>query len=264
VLIVGELINSTRKSIADAITKKDALYIQEIARRQVESGAQIIDVNAATSECEVESIKWLVDTIQQAVEVPLCIDSPSAEALAAGLARCRRTAMVNSISAEQKRWSEILPVVKQYHPRVVALCMDDGGLPKTSADRLRIGGTLIEELAAAGVPADDIFLDPLVKPAGVNTGFGLEFLESTYILKKEYPQAHCICGLSNVSFGLPNRQLLNRTFMVMAMAAGMDAFILNPLDNKTMSLFHAAKLLTGQDEYCLDYINVVRSGGLEA
>ncbi|MHB1654036.1 MAG: methyltetrahydrofolate cobalamin methyltransferase [Desulfitobacteriaceae bacterium] len=263
-LIVGELINSTRKAIAQAIEQRDVAYLQGLALRQAEAGADYIDVNAAAGGDEIENMVWLVDLIQEAVDAPLCIDSPNPFALEAGLARCRKKPMVNSISAEQERWEKVLPLVQKYQAKVVALCMDDTGMPESAEDRLRVADNLVSGLVAAGVAKEDIYLDPLVKPLGVNHEFGMEILHSTLALKTKYPESHVISGLSNVSYGLPERRLLNRVFMVMSIAMGMDAFILDPLDQTLMSLLAAAKTLIGKDEYCLDYIAGVRSGKIKA
>ncbi|WP_206811920.1 methyltetrahydrofolate cobalamin methyltransferase [Paradesulfitobacterium ferrireducens] len=263
-LIVGELINSTRKAISQAMEQKDKAYLQELARRQVEAGAHILDINAATSSNEIENIQWLADIVQEVVDVPICIDSPSAEAVAAGLARCQRPGMVNSISAEQERWEQMLPLIQKYGAKVVALCMQDGGMPETVDDRLEVAEKLVSGLTRAGVAADDIYLDPLIKPLGVDHNFGLQALETTRLLREKYPQVHVISGLSNISFGLPERRVINRAFLVMSVAMGMDAFILDPLDQAMMSLLAASRALAGQDEYCMDYITAVRAGLVKA
>ncbi|WP_407314094.1 methyltetrahydrofolate cobalamin methyltransferase [Desulfosporosinus sp. SB140] len=262
--IVGELINSTRKVISQAIEQRDKVYLQELARRQAEAGANYIDVNAAQGGNEIEDMIWLVDLIQDVVDIPLCIDSPSAAALEAGLSNCRQKAMINSISGETKRWTEVLPIIKRYQPKVVALCMDESGMPETAQDRLNVADKLVAGLLDVGVPEDDIFLDPLIKPLGVNHLYGQEVFNSTKAMRNKYPQVHLISGLSNVSFGLPERRLLNRAFMVMSVALGMDAFILDPLDQTLMSLFTAAKSLAGLDEYCMEYVAGVRAGKVKA
>ncbi|MDA8228901.1 MAG: methyltetrahydrofolate cobalamin methyltransferase [Desulfitobacterium hafniense] len=263
-LIVGELINSTRKAISVAIEQKDKAYLQDIALRQAAAGAHYIDVNAASSGNEIENLKWLIDIVQEIVDVPLCIDSPSAAAIEAGLACCRGKAMINSISAERERWDAVLPLARKYKSKVVALCMDDSGMPETAEQRLKVADYLVAGLVEAGIPEDDIYLDPLVKPLGVNDQFGLEVLKSTQLLKEAYPKVHVISGLSNVSYGLPERKLINRVFMVMSVAKGMDSFILDPLDQSLMSLLITAKALAGQDEYCMDYISEVRAGRVKA
>lgn len=262
--IIGELINSTRKAIAQAIEQKDEGYLKDLARRQANSGASAIDINAAASSNEIENMKWLVNLVQEVVDVPLCIDSPSAEALAIGLEHCKGRAVINSITAEKERWAEVLPLVQQFKSKVVALCMDNRGMPETVSDRLRVADVLVNGLTAAGVSPDDIYLDPLLKPLGVNHLYGLEALDSTRQLHERFPSVHIVSGLSNISFGLPERKLINRTFMVMSVFAGMDAFILDPLDQQIMAQLAAAKVLAGQDEYCMDYITGVRSGQVKA
>lgn len=264
-IVVGELINSSRKTVAQAIENRDRVFIQELAKKQVEAGADIIDVNCGTSFGEEEQVMtWLVDIVQDVVNVPLCIDSPSAAALAAGLERYKGQAMINSISAEKERWAEVLPLVKQYKPKVIALCMDDGGMPETVEDRLRVAEFLIPGLKEAGIPESDIYLDPLIKPLGVNHQYGIESLESIAALHYKYSEVHSICGLSNVSYGLPERRVLNRAFMVMCIDRGMDAFILDPLDTTLMSLYRAAIALAGKDDFCLEYIAAVRAGKVKA
>ncbi|SMB99915.1 5-methyltetrahydrofolate--homocysteine methyltransferase [Thermanaeromonas toyohensis ToBE] len=262
-LIVGELINSSRKPIAQAIAARDKAYLQDLAVKQVEAGANIIDVNCGTSLGEEASIMaWLVDIIQEVVDVPLCIDTPSPEALEAGLSRHKGKAMINSITAEKERWEKVLPLVTKYKASVIGLCMDDTGMPETVEDRLRVAERIVSGLISAGVPLEDIYLDPLIKPLGVNSSYGKEALESTRALKEKFPKVHLICGLSNVSYGLPERRLLNRAFAIMCLTMGMDAFILDPLDRSLMSLLTAAKALAGLDEYCLEYITAARSGKL--
>lgn len=263
-LIIGELINSTRKAIAQAIEHKDKAYLQNLARQQVKAGAHILDINAATSSDEIESIQWLANIVQEVVNVPLCIDSPSAMAIEAGLSRCQRPGMVNSISAEQERWEQMLPLIQKYKTKVVALCMQDGGMPETIDDRLEVAEKLVSGLTHAGVATGDIYLDPLIKPLGVDPNFGLQAMETTRLLREKFPKVHVVSGLSNISFGLPERRVINRAFMVMSVAMGMDAFILDPLDQDMMSLLLASNALTGQDEYCMDYIAGVRAGKVRA
>ena len=265
-LIVGELINTSRKHIQVAVENKDAAYIQKIAQEQAEAGADYLDINCGTRVFdEVEIMEWLVNTVQEVVQIPLCIDSPNPQAVAAGLALARDgRPMINSISAETERFAQVLPVVKEYNAKVVALCMDDAGVPETAGDRLRVADKLVGNLLAAGVEQDDIYLDPLIKPLGVNHQYGVEVLDSVKFMHGKYPQVHFICGLSNISYGLPERKLLNRTFMVMNITVGMDAFILDPLDQSIMSMFRAAKVLAGQDEYCMEYITGVRTGKIKA
>ncbi len=262
-IIVGELINSTRKAIALAIEQKDRDYLQDIAQRQVEAGADYINVITAHGEDEVADLIWLVDLIQEVVDIPLCIDSTNPQVLEAGLSRCRKQGMINSISAEEKKWEAILPLIIKYKPKVVAQCMDNSGMPNTVEKRLAIADKLVRGLREAGVVDSDIYLDPLVKPICINNQYALEVLESAEKLRSKYPDIHIVSSLSNISCGLPERKLINRVFAVMSAIKGMDAFILDPLDQNMMSLLAATKVLVGQDEYCMDYISGVRAGRIK-
>ena len=231
-LIVGELINTSRKLVKAAVDAEDAAYIQQIARGQVEAGADYVDINCGTKVYnEPETMQWLVETVQAVVSAPLCIDTPNPRAMEVGLSLAQNgQPMINSITAEKERFQTILPLVLKHKAKVVALCMDDSGMPETANDRKGIVRRLVADLTANGIPEDDIYLDPLVKPVSTSDGAGLEVLETVSFIRDEFPEVHTICGLSNISFGLPNRQVLNRLFMVQTMTAGMDAYILDPLD----------------------------------
>ena len=165
-LIVGELINTSRKTINAAVQARDAKFIKNIAAEQVKAGAQYIDVNCGTEvEEETEIMKWLVQTIQQEVKVPLCIDSPNPEALKVGLSLAAHgQPLINSITAEKDRFDRVIKLVLEFKAKVVALCMDDSGIPGTLDDKIRIVNLLVEKLSAAGVKRDDIYIDPLVRP----------------------------------------------------------------------------------------------------
>lgn len=261
-LIVGELINTSRKLIRAAVESRDREYIQEIAEKQVRAGADYLDVNCGTLlDGETVAMKWLVEIIQEVVQAPLCIDSPNPLAIEAGLASCHNgQSMVNSISGEKERFENILPLVLKYQTKVIALCMDDTGMPETAADRLRVADKLVKDLTSAGVSCSDIYFDPLIKPIGTSDKAGLQVLETIQMINERYPDVHFICGLSNVSHGLPHRKVLNQVFMIQTMVKGMDAYILDPLDNIMMGFVLASKLLLGQDEYCLRYIKASRNG----
>lgn len=261
-LIVGELINTSRKLIKEAVANKDADYIRDIAVKQAEAGAGYVDVNCGTLvHGEAEAMAWLAGLLNEAVEAPLCIDSPNPEALKAGLELARRgQPMVNSITAEKDRFASVLPLVLQYKAKVVALCMDDGGMPDTAEQRIGIVNKLVKDLTGAGIPLDDIYLDPLVKPVSISDGAGLEVLDTLRYIRAEYPSVHIICGLSNVSYGLPNRKVLNQMFMVQTMTAGMDAYILDPLDRAMMGFYYASQALLGKDPFCGQYLDAYRSG----
>jgi 5-methyltetrahydrofolate--homocysteine methyltransferase len=262
VLIVGELINTSRKAIKEAVDKQDAEYIKNIAKEQFEAGANYIDVNCGTMvNNEVEIMEWLVNNIQEAVEAPLCIDSPNPKALEAGLALCKYgQPMINSISDEKARFHYVLPLVLKHKAKVVALCMDDTGMPDTADDRMRVVKSLHAKLIAAKVPEENIYYDPLVKPISSVETAGMEVLETIRLIKEQYPLVHFMCGLSNVSYGLPNRKVLNRLFVAQTMAVGMDGFILDPTDKDMMGVIYGSMALLGQDSYCMGYLKAHRKG----
>lgn len=261
-MIVGELINTSRKLVSEAVLNRDAGLIQEIAKKQVDAGAHYLDVNCGTLiNIEKEMMEWLVGQVQSAVASPLCIDSPDPKVIRAGLELCQNgQPMINSISGEKDRYQSVLPLVLQYGAKVVALLMDDGGIPETASDRLRVARELVNSLVSAGVPVDDIYLDPLVKPVSSVDTAGVEVLEAVRLIRAEFPGVHFICGLSNVSFGLPCRKVLNQVFMVQTMTAGIDSYILDPLDSAMMGLWYASRTLLGQDEYCGEYLAAYRRG----
>lgn len=262
-IIIGEKINSSIPSVAAAIGSMDKGYIQKLAQDQVNAGADVIDVNAGTFlEREVELLPWLVHTVQEVTESPLCIDSPNAAALAAALSVTSRKAIINSISAEADRYRGVIPLVKQYNSSIIALCMDDRGIPATTEQRIEIAQSLTDRLLADGVNIDDIYLDVMVQPIGTDNNSGLVALETVRIIKDKLPGVHITCGLSNVSYGLPKRRLLNQAFAVSLAASGMDVMFIDPLDEKLMALLCATRTLIGSDDYCCDYLFAYRAGKL--
>jgi 5-methyltetrahydrofolate--homocysteine methyltransferase len=263
-LIIGELINASRKSVAGFIETKDGAAIGAIASDQKETGADFIDVNAGVFVGrEARFLQWLVETVQSYVNAPCCIDSPDPEAIEAALAVHKGAAMINSISLEKKRFDRLLPVLANTDLKVVALCMSDKGMPETAEQRLRIADKLINGLVAANVRAENIYIDPLVQPIATDVIFGREFLEAVAMISSEFKDVHTICGLSNVSFGLPARSLLNQTFMAMAIMSGLDGAIVNPLDKRMMATIAATETLLGRDDFCMNYLRAYRGGKFE-
>jgi len=263
-IIVGELINTTRKQIESAVRNRDADSIRSLARAEAEAGAQYIDLNAGTlGHEEAESLVWLVETVQDEVDVPLCLDSPDAAALEAALAASKSRTLVNSITAEEDRFLPVARLVKKYSARVVALCMDERGIPETAEQRVEIAEGLCRRLGEHGVTPDDIFIDPLVKPIGVAGNAAVEVIDAVHAIRESNCGVHIISGVSNVSFGLPARKLLNRAFLVLLMGAGLDAALVDPLDHELMSLIAASEALLNRDEFCANYLAAFRSGTLK-
>lgn len=264
-IIIGEKINSTLKSVRPAMENYDAAFIVDLAKRQYEAGAAYIDVNAGMFlNDEPERIEWLVNTIQEAIDAPFSIDSPNPKALERALkANKNSKPIINSITGEKERYEAVLPLVLEYQTGVVALCMDDKGMPETTEDRMTVAHKLIENLTKKGIMLKDIYMDPMVRPIGTGSHYGVVAIETIRQIKTNYPEIHIACGLSNVSFGIPQRKLMNQTFLVAAMAAGMDGAILDPLDKKLMSFIYSAEALMGLDEYCIEYVTKFKEGFFE-
>jgi cobalamin-dependent methionine synthase I len=263
-IIVGELINASRKAIGAAIEGRDAEVIQKTAREQSEAGADYIDVNAGIFVGkEAEYLTWLVKNVQESVERPCAIDSPDPKAVEAALAVHKGVAMINSISLEKDRYEKLMPVIAGTDLKVVALCMSDEGMPETTDQRMAIADKLVNQLVQNHVPLDNIYVDPLVQPIATNTSFGVEFLDAVARITAAFKGIHTMCGLSNISYGLPVRKFMNQTFMVMAIAKGLDGAIINPMDKKMMANIIAAEALAGKDKFCMNYLKAFRAGKLE-
>ena len=263
-IIVGELINTSRKRIEQAVKDKDKTAIQQVAVAQAEAGADYIDVNAGTFlEQEVDMLPWLVETVQATIDLPCCLDSPSAKALEKAMSVHNGVPMINSISLEADRYTEMLPVVTQAPCKVVALCMSRTAMPTTAGDRVDVARELIEKLTHNGIALEDIFIDPLIQPVSVDTRMGTAVLESMKIIRDTFPEVNIICGLSNISFGLPLRKLINRFFLALAMGNGLSAAILDPTDTAMISALKTTQMLLGKDEYCADFIDAYENKSIK-
>ncbi|MGE5557031.1 MAG: dihydropteroate synthase [Bacillota bacterium] len=264
-IIVGEKINSSIKEARSFMEGGDKEALQNLAKAQAAAGADYIDINGGCfREKEPEMLVWLSKLVREAVDKPLCLDSPNPAAVALALkSSAGEKTLINSISAEKERWNGILPLVLDYRASVIALCMNDDGMPETAEERLRIADWMITELTGKGVPASDIFIDPMVRPLGTGTHYALAALETIRRVMREFPGVHTICGLSNISFGMPARYTVNQAFLVMGIQAGLDSAILNPLDKRLTSLLYAAEALQNKDPYCLNFISAFRAGKIE-
>lgn len=264
-LIVGEKINASIKSVGQALRDKDEIFLRNLAKDQAEAGADFIDVNAGVGggvwENAATAMEWLVQHVQRATDKPLCIDSDDPAVLKAALDHYDgQTVMINSVDAEPSRLDAIGPIAAERGALLVALVMKGGGIPRTVEERLDAADTITTHLTRLGVREDQIYFDPLVLPISVETNQGLVTLKTIEQIKARYPSAKTIMGLSNISFGLPNRGIVNRSFFLMAAAAGLDAAILNPLDKRLMSLVKVADMLSNKDPMCKGFIRAHRKG----
>jgi len=268
-LIIGERINTSRKVkgepvIENAAKARDAQFFIDLAKKQHEAGASYIDVNAGTLlDEEPEVLEWLVTTIQGAIDVPLAIDSPNPLAIERALKVHRGQAMINSITAERERYENVLPLAKDFKTKIIALSMGDEGIPADAAGRMTVARELVGKLINEGINPDDIYADPLVFPIANGPEYGMAVLDTIRTVKSEFPNIHISAGVSNVSHGLPSRKFLNQAFTVMCMTVGLDTAIVDPLDKQLMALIYATEALLGRDEYCMAYLEAVRSGKFE-
>jgi 5-methyltetrahydrofolate--homocysteine methyltransferase len=243
-LVIGENINASNNLVAEAIAKRDEEFLVNLAKAQTLAGADFIDVNAGSGHGVLEKatadIKWLVGIIQAAIEEPLSIDSDSPEVIAAS---------IGPLVAERQAW-------------VIALAMGADGIPARVEERLNACERIMSYLTSLGVKTEQVLFDPLVLPIAVDTRQGLVTLKTIEQIKSRYPDARVVMGLSNISYGLPKRKLVNRAFLLMAAYAGLDAAIVDPLDSKAMSLMKVADMLVGKDSSCRAYLRAHRKGDL--
>lgn len=261
-ILIGERINCTRKPIREAVERKDGSFLQREALQQVEAGARLLDVNGGIPGRERETLGWLVELVQQVSDAGLCLDSADPIALESALAKCRKRAIINSITDEPERFDALVPLAREHGSGIVALCMGAGGIPKSVEDRVSVGSRLIERLTREGIAFQDIYLDPCVIPVSTEPSQGPSVLHAISLLREQFPALKISCGLSNVSFGLPARKLLNRVFLGMLMSHGLDAVIADPLDSELMAHMQTAEALLGQDGYCAGYLEAYRAGRL--
>lgn len=261
--VIGERINTSRKKVQEAVANKDAQYIIEDVQRQQAAGATYIDVNAgARIGHETQDMQWLLDTIQPIATVPLTLDSPDPTVLEMAFRMVEKTPMINSISLEKERFDAMIPFLDGKDCKVIALCMDDSGMPGSAADIIARADTLVKELNAIGIGTESIYIDPLVQPISTDNNKGIMVLDAVRGIKAKYPEVHITGGLSNISYGLPQRKIINRTFVTLMIGAGMDSAIIDPLDEKIMGTIKTADMLMGHDDFCMNFLKGVRAGAI--
>lgn len=263
--VIGERINTSRKKVQAAVARQDKHYIIEDVIFQQSAGAHFIDVNAgARIGYESQDMKWLIETIQPNVTLPLCLDSPDPTILEMAYAMVENKPMINSISLEKERFDTMVPFLKRKNCKIVALCMDDTGMPSSSKDIVSRAEKLIDGLQSIEFNLSDIYIDPLVQPVSTDTKKGIMVLDAVRQIKAKFPDVHITGGLSNISYGLPERKVINRTFVALMMEAGMDSAIIDPLDRKIMATIQTADMLLGYDNFCMNYLKGVRAGMIQS
>lgn len=258
-IIIGEKINGSIPSVSKAIAAKDSDFIQGLAKSQTEAGADFIDVCASVKdEIELETMKWLIDLVQDVTDTPIAVDSPNAAICAQAIKFCNKPGLVNSVSLEGDKIAQVFPVIADTDWQCAALLCDDTGIPKTAQKRIEIFNTLLEQAAEYGIKPSRLHIDPLVEMLCTSEEGVLMILDVIREIKKIAPDVHVTGAMSNVSFNLPYRKIVNMGFTVLAMQAGLDSAILDPLNRDLRGIIYATEALLGDDEYCMEYIEAYR------
>ena len=262
-IIIGESLNATIKKVKQAVIDRDAQFIQALAMEQVEKGANMLDVNAAVSGMdEAENLTWMVKTVQEVVNVPLVLDSSSPEALLAAMEVHKGKPMINSISAEKEKVEKLQPVVASADCDVIVLCMDDDGISTDVETRLDIARRVVIPLLEAGKKPEEIYIDPLVMSVSVDMDAPKTTLELIRRIHEGVPGMEGVNttgGLSNVSFGMPNRRLINSHFLSMAISNGLNSCIVDVRNHDLMNGIYAAAALTDPKGF-RNYLKLCRKG----
>jgi len=263
-IIIGEKINGSIPSVAKAIAERDAEFIKQRAIQQTEAGATFIDCCASVEEAvEVETLKWMIDCIQEVSDLPISVDSPSTAVLAQAYKFCKRPGLFNSVSGEGNKIDEIFPLMAMPENKdweCIALLSDDTGIPKTAEDRLKVFDKIMAKAKEYGIKPSRLHIDPLVEMLCTSED-GIAMNEEVIsTVRAQYPSIHITAAISNISFNLPVRKLVNLGFTVLAMKAGLDSGILDPCNRDLMGVIYATEALLGLDDYCMEYISAYRDG----
>jgi 5-methyltetrahydrofolate--homocysteine methyltransferase len=256
-VLIGERINPTgKKKLAEALKAGNLEIVRKEALAQMQAGADILDVNVgAFGVDEVALLPRAVQAVMDTVDVPLCIDSNNPAALEAAIKIYKGKPLINSVTGEEHSLKKVLPLVKKYGAAVIGLVQDDEGIPKDAERRVLIAHKIVEKVEAAGIPREDLVIDCLAFAVGADTSSGLAVIEAVRRIKAELG-VNMTMGASNVSFGLPDRELLNNAFVVMAVAAGATCLITDAA--KVRPIILAADLVLGRDKHARRYIEVYR------
>ena len=261
-IVIGEKINGSIPAVAEAIAKRDAQFIKQRAIAQTEAGATYLDCCASVPEdVELETLKWMIGCIQEVSDLPIAVDSPSADILAQAWKFCNKPGMLNSVSGEGDKMDKLFPILAENKGwEVVALLSDDTGIPKNAADRLRVFDKIMAKAREYGISPSRIHVDPLVEMLCTSEDGIAMVVEVIRTIKEKYPAIHVTGAVSNISFNLPVRKVLNQAFLVLAMNAGMDSAVLDPTNRDMMGMMYATEAMLGLDDYCIEYISAYRDG----
>ena len=256
--VIGEKINPTgRKKLAAALQEGNFDYVRDLARKQIEAGADILDVNVGMAGTDDEVfLPQIVRILVEEFDIPLCLDTPNPKALAAALPLVQGRALVNSVNGEEKSLEAVLPLVKEHSAAVIGLTIGEGGISNDPEERLAAAAKIIERAGKLGIPPEDIVIDPLVMTVGADSNAGLVTLTTIEMVRREFG-VNVNLGASNVSFGLPERDVINQAFLALAIGAGATCAITDPM--KYSLTVKAIDLLRGRDGYGMRYLKYYRA-----
>ena len=264
-IIIAEKLNGSIPSCGKAIAARDVDYVKDMAKRQADAGADYIDVCASVNEAEFETLEWMIDAVQSVTDCPISIDSPDVGVVIESMSFCKRPGMFNSVSDEGGKLEIAFPVLAKPENSawaVMALLCDDSGIPKTAQKRIQVLKKIMSMADQYGIEHSRIHIDPLIEmlcTTDDGEGYSLVFDVMKHI-KSAYPGVHISGGLSNISFNLPARRLVNQAFAALAVAAGMTSAVLDPLCGDLRGVIHAAEAMIGLDDFCMEYTAAFRKG----
>jgi len=258
--IIGELINGMYANIGSAIKERNKAEIQKCALEQLASGADALDVNCGpASRHPLVDMPWLVEAIQEVTDKPLCLDSSKPAVIEEGLKAARNKTIINSTTADPEKLDIIIPLAKQYRSKLIGITISAKGIPQNKDQRLELAATIVATCSEKEFPIEDLYLDPIVLPVNVAQAQMKDILESIHEFRIiSDPAPKTIVGLSNVSQGTHVRSLINRTFLTMAVAYGLDSAILDPQDKELMGALITAELILNKNIYCDSYLEAYR------
>jgi 5-methyltetrahydrofolate--homocysteine methyltransferase len=260
-IVIGEKINGSIPSMAKAIAEKNADHIRGLAKKQADAGANFIDVCASVSpDKELETLKWLIELVQEVTDTPISIDSPNAKIFAQAIPLCKKPGLINSVSMEGDKIEQVFPVIADTKWECVTLLCDDTGIPNSSEKRLEVFDAIMKKAENFKISPTRLHVDPVVEMLASAEDGITKILTTIKTVKERRPDIHVTGGASNISFNLPLRKFINRSFIILCMGAGMDSAIIDPLNQDMLGLIYAAEALLGRDEMCMEYISAYRAG----
>ena len=264
-LIFGEKINTINPDVAKALYNKDKSYFENLVKLQIDTGiVDVIDINVGSdATVEPDNMKWAVGFIEDLIgdRAAISIDSANPDTIIAGInqLRTKEGAFLNSVTLEKKRYEKLLPLAREYNLNIIALPIDSKGIPPTAKGRLELASKLADLADSYGIDINKLFIDCIVQPISLSTDNAIISLETIRQVKKNIPYVKTFICLTAISFGLPDRKLLNRVFLSLLVKEGIDSVILDPLDKELIDELYSANVLTGRDEFCRGYINYIKN-----